>query len=248
MAQPRPLSHPPIVEALVDLRTSVPGDPELFTALANELKDEFPTKQQWRNFEAKIEIRDGRLVPPPRVGSSAFRGVRVTNAAQTLSVQFRPDGFTLNNLKVYMGGDQFIDKALMLWELLVARAKLESVSRVALRYINRLVLPLTDGDEFTRYLTSPPDLPTGAPQMVSQFLSRIVAHDEPRQATAVVIQQLKKPQAGQPLAITVDVDVFRIGDFPVDSVALREILGTFRVLKNETFFSLLTEETVRIYE
>ena len=50
-------------------------------------------------------------------------------------MQFRPDGFTLNNLKVYMGGDQFIDKALMLWELLVARAKLESVSRVALRYI-----------------------------------------------------------------------------------------------------------------
>ena len=68
MAQPRPLSHPPIVEALVDLRTSVPDDPELFTALANELKDEFPTKQQWRNFEAKIEIRDGRLVPPPAGG------------------------------------------------------------------------------------------------------------------------------------------------------------------------------------
>ena len=219
----------------------------MFAALANELKDEFPTKQQWRDFEAKIEIKNGRLVPP-RVESSASRGVRITNADQTLCVQFRPDGFTVNNLKVYMGGDQFIDKALTLWELLVARAKPESVSRVALRYINRLALPLSRGDEFTQYLTSPPDLPAGAPQMFSQFLSRIVAHDEPRQATAVVIQQLQNQPAGQPLAVTVDVDVFRTGDFSVDSAALREILSTLRILKNETFFSLLTDETVRIYE
>jgi uncharacterized protein (TIGR04255 family) len=247
MAHPRPLNHPPIVEALVDLRTSVPRDPEMFMALADELKDEFPTKQQWRDFEAKIEIKDGRLVPP-RVDPSTFGGVRVTNADQTLSVQFRPDGFTLNNLKVYMGGNQFIAKALTLWELLVARARPANVSRIALRYINRLALPLTHGDDFTRYLTSVPELPEGAPQMFSQFLSRIVAHDEPRQATAVVIQQLKKQQAEQPPAITIDIDVFRTGEFPVDSAALLEILGALRILKNETFFSLLTDETVRIYE
>ena len=31
---------------------------------------------------------------------------------QTVYAQFRPDGFTLNNRKTYMGGDQLIDKAL----------------------------------------------------------------------------------------------------------------------------------------
>ncbi len=76
MAQPRSLNRPPIVEALVNLRASVPGDPEMFNALADELKDEFPAKEQRRDFEAKIEIKDGKLVSP-RVGSSAFGGVRV---------------------------------------------------------------------------------------------------------------------------------------------------------------------------
>ena len=66
MAQPRPLSHPPIVEALVDLRTSVPGDPELFTALANELKDEFPTKQQWRNSRGEDRDQRRSARAPPR--------------------------------------------------------------------------------------------------------------------------------------------------------------------------------------
>lgn len=247
MAQPRPLDRPPIVEALVDLRTSVPDDPPMFNALADELRDEFPTSEERRAIEAKIEIRDGKIVSP-RVDSSAFGGIRLSNVDQTIYVQFRPDGFTLNNLKVYMGGDQLIDKALALWGLLVDRARPETVSRVALRYTNQLRLPLAHGDEFTRYLTSPPGLPEGAPQQVSQFLSRIVGHDEQRQAAAVVTQQFKAPQAGQPVAVTVDVDVFRTGDFPVHSSDLREILNSLRMLKNETFFALLTDETVRFYE
>ena len=246
MAKPRPLKRPPIVEALVDLQASVPGDPEMFKALADELKDEFPIKKQRRDFEAKIEIKDGKVVQQ-RVDDAAFGGIRVENVDQTIYVQFRPNGFTLNNLKVYMGGDQFIEKAMALWEMLVERAKPEIVSRVALRYTNRLELPLTQGDEFTRYLTSSPELPEGAPQQVSQFLSRIVGHDAQRQASAVVIQQLKEQQPGKSIVVTVDVDVFRTGHFPVDSTALREVLGSLRMLKNETFFSLLTDETVSLY-
>lgn len=248
MARPRSLTHPPIVEALLDLRTSILGEPEVFKALADELTEEFPTQEQRRNFEAKIEIKDGKLVSP-HVDSSAFGGMRLANADQTLYVQFRPDGFTFNNMKIYMGGDQFIDEALRLWAFLVDRTRPESVSRIALRYINRLELPLTHGDEFTKYLIAPPDLPKGAPQLVSEFISRVVGHDARREATAVVIQQLKRDDnAGSPVAITVDVDVFRTGHFPVEVAALREILDALRLLKNETFFSLLTDETVRLYE
>ena len=247
MTQPRPLNRPPIVEALVDLRASVPGDPKMFKALADALKDEFPTRQDRRDIKAKMEVKDGKLVPSD-VHSQVFGGVRIANADQTIYVQFRPDGFTLNNMKIYVGGDQLIEKSLTLWELLVERTKPEIVSRVALRYINRLELPLIEGAEFNRYLTSPPELPEGGPQLISEFLSRIVGHDEQRQATAVVIQQLKKQQAGPPITITVDVNVFQTGDFPVDSTALREVLDSLRMLKNETFFSLLTDETVSFYE
>ena len=247
MARPRSLIRPPIVEALVDLRSAVPGDSKKFDALANELKDEFPTKHERRKVEARIEIKDGKLVSP-RVGSVAFGGVRVESVDGTILVQFRPDGFTLNNVKNYVGGDQLIDRALTFWDLLVERAPPESVSRVALRYINRLNLPLEAGDQFTRYLQSPPGLPQGAPRLVSEFLSRIVGHDEQRQATAVVIQQLKRQEGKQPVAVTVDVDVFRTGTFPVESAALREILDSLRALKNETFFALLTDETVSFYE
>ncbi len=246
MAQPRALARPPIAEALVDLRAAIPGGPAVFLGLADELKDEFPTTEELQNFEAKIEARDGRLVSP-HVETSAFGGIRLATADQGICVQLRPDGFTLNNMTTYMGGDELLAKALALWKRLVERAAPEAVSRVALRYVNRLELPLKRGDAFAKYLTSPPSLPEGAPAQVSQFLSRIVGHDEKRQATTVIIQQLKPQEPEKAVMITVDVDVFRAGEFPVDSPSLREILAPLRMLKNETFFSLLTEETVSFY-
>lgn len=245
MAEVRALGNPPIVEALVDLRASVPGDPETFKALADELKDEFPTREQRQDLRSRIEVKDGKLVPP-RVDPPAFGGVRVANEDETIYVQFRPDGFTLNNLKVYMGGDRLIDKALTHWELLVERAKPEIVSRVALRYINRLEIPLRGGETLARYLTALPGLPEGAPQDVSRSLSRIVGHDERRRATAVVSQQLQQSRGNS--VVTIDIDVFRPEDSPVDSGALREILGSLRMVKNETFFSLLTDKTINLYE
>jgi len=246
VAQPRHLNRPPIVEALVDLRASVPGDPGTFIALAGKLRDEFPVNEQQNEVQGTIEIKEGKVVLP-HVSPPSFAGVRIANVDKTVYVQFRPDGFTLNNCKVYMGGDQLIDKALSLWEALVERNRPEIVSRVAMRYINRLELPLKDGDPFERYLTSAPKLPRGTPNLVSEFLTRIVGHDTQRQATAVVIQQLKQ-QGEQPVSVTVDVDVFRAESFPVDSAALREVLSSLRLVKNNTFFSLLTDETVSFYE
>ena len=247
MAQPRPLARPPIVEALVDLRASVPVAPAMFNALAAELSNEFPIKEERHDFKAKLEIKDGKVVLP-RADASAFGGVRVATKDRSIYAQFRPDGFTLNNMNAYIGGDQLIDKAMTLWELFAERTAPRVVSRAALRYTNRLELPLESGGNFTKFLTAPPRLPQGAPRLVSQFLSRIVGHDEEREATAVVIQQLKEQQSGPPIVITIDVDVFRTGDFPVNPVALRGILSSLRMLKNETFFSLLTEETVSFYE
>ena len=155
-----------MVEALVDLRASVPGDLKPFSALADELHDEFPTKEQQNQVEGTIQIKGGKL-EFPHVASPSFAGVRLANADQTVYVQFRPDGFTLNSLKVYMSGDQLIDKAHMLWEALIERTKPKIVSRVAMRYINRLELPFKGCDPFERYLTFPPKLPEGTPKLVA---------------------------------------------------------------------------------
>lgn len=233
MTQPRVLRNPPIVEAAASLQASLPGDPAAFSSLADELQAEFPVR----------EVVQSSAEPP------VFSGVRVANEDKTLYVQLRPDGLILNNVKRYIGGTHLIDKTLSLWQWLAERTRPKEVSCASLYYLNNLDLPLKDGDDLEEYFRASPNLPEGAPQIVGEFLSRISAHDRQRQARAIVIQQLKQQQkAKQPIAVKISLEVRRDGHFPIDTTTLRDILISLRALKNEVFFSLLTEKTVRYYE
>jgi uncharacterized protein (TIGR04255 family) len=245
MAQPTTLARPPITEALVDLRATVDQPPEAFERFARTLAGEFPKLQVRRGISAELRIDQGKLVPPV-AEDLGFQGVRLSRQDQSLVLQLRPDGFTLNNLTDYIGGDRLISEALRLWSLWVECAKPAIVTRVALRYLSRLELPIRDGDEFTKYLTAPPELPEGAPQGVSEFLSRVVAHDAPTDAVVTVTQRLEPPKSNV-VVLHLDVDAIKLGEFAIDAATLRPVLEMLRMVKNRTFFSLLTEETVRLY-
>ena len=250
MVKPRVLSTPPIIEALVDLRASVPGDREAFTRLSEKFRADFPsfTKAEFRQqVKGQVKYEEGKF--QSHIESPIFSGVRLESEDQSIFVHLQPDGFSLNNVKGYIGGDELISKALKYWSWVVDHATPESVSRVALNYINRLDLPLKQGDNLNEYLNSPPSLPEGSPQNVVEYVSHIVAYDPTRSATATVTQQLKQQDnPEQPIVIKVALEACRQGSFSFNETALRNALHSLRILKNETFFSLLTEKTVRLYQ
>lgn len=251
MTVPRKLTRPPIAEALIDIRAAIAQSQELLVALADEFKLEFPKRNITNTISAKLEVREGKLVPP-ELNHGAFHGVHIFNEGGTLAAQFRVDGFTFNNVGEYIGGSKLIEDGLRLWERFAERAHPAAPTRIALRYINKLELPFGEGDHFDRFLAAAPELPEPAPQGVSEFHSRIVANDIPwgleqgQPPVAVVTQQLNHDAQGRTIVI-LDIDVFRLGEFGVSAGALREEFETLRELKNRTFFSLLTEEAVRLY-
>jgi uncharacterized protein (TIGR04255 family) len=246
MATPRELTSPPISEALVDLRAAVSAPTESFEALSHELKTEYPKTVIRRGVRAELKVEHGKLIPPT-AEDLGFQGIWLHNAAGTAIVQLRPDGFTFNNLKSYMGGDSLISAALQLWSRFDAQMQPPGVTRVALRYINQLRLPFKDGDDFSRFLTAVPTTPEGAPQRVSEFLSRVVAHDHGEdEPTVITTQQLAREEPNKPV-IVIDVDTFIQGEFSADARDLRPVLDRLRALKNRTFFSLLTDEAVNLF-
>jgi uncharacterized protein (TIGR04255 family) len=245
MATPRVLARPPITEALVDLRAVVSQPQEAFDAFAEELRPEFPRSDIRRGIKAELKVEHGKLMPPI-AKDLGFQGIVAVNPDGTIIVQFRPDGFTFNNLRSYIGGDRLISEALRVWSRFADRMHVLTVTRIALRYINRLELPFHEGDDFGRYLTAAPGLPAGAPQKVSEFLARVVAHDESTTATVISTQRFKTPASGLP-SVLIDVDAFQFGEFSTNPQDLRTILEPLRILKNQTFFSLLTDEAVKLF-
>ena len=246
MATPRVLASPPIVEALVDIRAAVTASPDVFEALSRELRTYYPKSQSRRGIKAELRVEQGKLIPPV-AEDLGFQGVLLNNEDETVAVQFRPDGFTFNNLKSYMGGDTLLTEALRLWSKFARHMQPTAASRVALRYINQLRLPFHVGDEFSKYLTAAPQTPDGAPQTVSEFLSRVVAHDEEAAATVITTQQLTTPAPMVPTLVVIDVDAFCQGEFSPDHLELRPLLDRLRILKNRTFFAHLTDEAVELF-
>jgi uncharacterized protein (TIGR04255 family) len=250
MAEPRELAHPPITEALIDIR--IGADTAItaaqLTPLRDELRELFPKAKEQRQMKGEFRVEAGKLLPPTSL-DLGVQGLRLEAEDGHRIVQFRRDGFTFNNIGLgyYLGGEALIGEALSLWSRYAQVIRPTSVVRVAMRYLNRLDLPFRDGDQFTRFLVAPPELPTGAPQLVSSFLSRIVAHDGTG-AQAIVTQKLNV-RPDPPGAVILDLDIFyplSEGIEPTEN-AIRPYLEKLRILKNQTFFSLLTEEAVKLY-
>jgi len=246
MATPRDLRSPPIVEALVDVRAAVSASPETFEAVAGELQSAYPTREVRRGVKAEFRVEQGKLIPPT-AEDLGFQGVTLRSESGQRLVQFRPDGFTFNNLKSYLGGDGLLAEAMRLWSVFSDRLHPAAVTRIALRYINQLKLPYRQGDDFAKYLTAAPSTPDGGPQSVSQFLSRVVAYDSEASATIVTTQQFTTPDPGGFPLLVIDLDAFCVGEFSTDPQALRQTLDVLRALKNRTFFSLLQDAAVELF-
>src|SRR5215831_12418049 len=104
---PRILGRPPISEALVDIQAAVTAAPEVFESLGKELEAEYPRKESKRLLKAEVRMELGKVLPPI-AQDLGFHGVWLYNSDETAIVQFRPNGFTFNNLKKYMGGDRLL--------------------------------------------------------------------------------------------------------------------------------------------
>lgn len=238
------LQRPPVVEALVDIKAKTDLSEDGIRKLAEELKSEFPNLKVMRNFQTNLEIKDGKFVPPTMAPIN-FGGVHVGSEDETRIAQFRPDGFTFNNLRRYVGGDELLSIALRLWNHFEAVAKPSAATRIAMRYINRLELPLTEGVDLDDYLTTAPQVPDHLPS-VAQFLTQTVAHN-PNQPGAAVLTQRLALEESKPIVV-IDIDVILEGDSVGKFSTIADALAYLRSLANRTFFSLITEETAKLYD
>jgi uncharacterized protein (TIGR04255 family) len=247
MAAPRPLRIPPIREALLDIRVASDPPPSIATlqALHSQVRDRYPTVDERRGFKAEIRIESGRLAPPS-TEDLGFAGLWCKSADGLQIAQFRPDGFTLNRLAPYASADALIREGLELWEMYRNATQPVSVTRVALRYINTLKLPIGAGDDFADFLTAAVITPPATPQSVSSFLTRAVVHEG--EDVCIVTQTFESVGPGEDSPVTLDIDAFRVDDLPRQAPELLGIFARLRQLKNQIFFGYLTDRTVELYQ
>ncbi len=175
--------------------------------------------------------------------------------AETEIAQFRIDGFTFSKVKPYTTWNEVFGEAFKLWQVYLNVAKPAQLSRIAVRYINRMQVP--DNQKISDFLKAPPVIPSPESSTVLDyatrvhmldFLTRIRIADRARGAEAIVVQAIESQIDSNAMSLYLDIDAYNLGAFEPDTPQLPELFQRLRELKNEVFYASITDMAVEMYQ
>lgn len=233
-------SKAPITEAIIDVRASLAAGITLsdIERLGQAGLPDYPNRQT--RFLTEALMRGGAEVEA-KVKQTQV-GFVYTSSAEPYVVQFRLDGFTLSRLAPYVDWVTFRSEAERLWGLYSTALRPQVVTRVAVRYINRLDVAAPQF-ELGDYLGAFPQLPDGIGSPMSGFVMHVEIPQPDADATLLLNIATAKPPSPETTSILLDIDVFRETELRDDDGRIWEILDRLRVRKNEVFESCITEKT-----
>ncbi|MBL8084291.1 MAG: TIGR04255 family protein [Candidatus Obscuribacter sp.] len=232
--------NPPITEAVIEIRVA-PSEGMSLSCLEQiqSLVPGYPT----RKVIKQVEIAgDG-------VSASTNQteiGYAFASEEGKQSFMAGPLSFSFSRLSPYQGWRNFAEEASQIWECYRGLAKPASVTRIGLRFINRLDLPWPFED-FKEFLRTSPEVSPDMPQALSNFLMVLEIEHPDIKARMRLSQGNLPPVAENIVSILLDIDLFRVDSPPFDSGEIWEYLELMRDRKNEMFEACITDKTRELF-
>lgn len=253
MAESPPYSNPPVSEALIDIRVDpLPAERlSVIKSLHEKVIGEYPTQKPQQRWEGLWEIGEDTISTSQK--AFGVTGYSFESHDKKRIVQYRLDGFTCNFLKpdpseAWVGWAHLRNEARRTWDLYANALGVQAVTKVSVRYINRIVIP---GPivELTDYFTAPPNVPKNLEyQNLSQFLSRVTVTIPDLHASATITQAPVPDSRLYGVVILLDIDIIKNERMPSSSEALWQTLDRFREIKNSIFEANLTPRAKELFK
>jgi len=236
----------PISEAILDIavKFAAPVDLARLEAFQDAIRERYPVKRNRVLWQGQIRLEEERFAQEVQRGAQGFM-FRSSDDRQV--VQVRQDGFTFNWLKTYDRWEALRDEARPHWERYKETFGPEAITRLGLRYINRIEIPLPISD-FREYIKTAPDIAPGLPQGLNALFMRLEIADMKRGLMAIVTETFQPPvDDGKRLPFIFDIDIVCGATFEPSSPAIWEKLEQMREYKNEIFFASMTEQAKAMF-
>jgi uncharacterized protein (TIGR04255 family) len=238
----------PITEAILDIKAELPeGTPiEALGEFQKHVKNRFPDRSEKRSLQTQFRFSPGKDESTPVSSEDKIEGYNFISHPDKKVVQIKLDGFTFNKLHPYEDWEKFSSEGRELWELYEAIVKPISVSRIALRYINQIEIPLPFNN-LNEYICTMPHIASGIPHALSSFFMRLEIPNKEIGAMAILTEFIQKPSESQKLPLILDIDVFRADSQADIRPDMWEVFTSLRDFKNEIFSSSITDKTRELF-
>jgi uncharacterized protein (TIGR04255 family) len=235
----------PITEALIDIRVELPEGTTVASLAAVQvgLETAYPTKKN-RNVTT-VQGKFGDQVVAT-AAATKHDGYLFMSCDQTQVFQARLDGFTMSRLYPYESWEPFRDEARRLWDVYRSVAKPTKVTRLAVRYINRLDLPFPVAD-LKVYLRTVPEVSSELPQNLAGYFMQLQIPQEDIRSSLLINQAIIEPARPGVASVVLDNDIFRSEDLPTDEEGIWDFFEVLRIRKNDVFETSLTDRARELF-
>jgi uncharacterized protein (TIGR04255 family) len=193
------LANPPIVEAVLDIESDLPPGlqiSDLQEPARAVLRDRYPKFRTRFLQEHRIETKPGE---PPEVSvrQAGVQALQFLQEDEKQLVQVRAQGFSFNRLAPYTSLGDYLPEIERTWHLYQELAKPVQVRLVRLRYINRILLPMTAGRvTLEEYFSVAPRLPLEDELELVGFLNQHTAIERSTGNEVNIVLTPQRPEEG----------------------------------------------------
>ena len=237
-SEDKPYKKAPIAEALISIY--VDGGSELdadtLVNLNSRFTDEYSVTEE---LQSKKTIRED-LSRDFATGCKFF-----TDDGQK-SYFVHPNSFSFSQLFPYKNWDAFSSEARRLWLNYRTVRQPEEISKISVRYLNRIEVPHTEFElnDYFRYSLS---LPSAFPQDYHNFFLQVSLDlDAINGVASITLTPIGERDGVTPIIL--DIELTSYEDIPLEEDKLWEFFGVLREEKNKIFEAVITDKTRSLFK
>lgn len=249
LTEPVHYRRAPIIEATISLGTVPPTNltAESLIEIHDSVKERYPNVVEEYFYAGEVSV-PAIGEPPEHEDTHGHIGYSFSDLNQQRTLRVTVDGFDFSIGQPYDRWQPFRDEALELWEIFKGVSGAMEISRVALRYINRIDIPNTGlarmEDYFKVYLEIPEGWPGGT-SLTNFFVQFRVPQPDLDCDLVVNHAPVPSPESNM-VSVMLDFELFK--EFYAPPLQISEdaeawqLLEKLRKRKNDVFNASITEE------
>lgn len=241
--------HPPITEAVIGINLADRLSDGDLSSIREKLSANYPVQQPVENLSVRFHIdadKDNKKTANTQVDSETTYRLVTPNMSE-LVVLF-PQAIVVSQTAPYPGWDYFYNRFIRDWKMVRRVLGFKLISRIGVRYINRIDIPSEDGFvNHERYLNLYPRV-TDEYGPLNAYAMQVEIFMEDLQCKLMLNSAVVPSPLLHTASFLIDQDISREGQVPQKDEEIFALVNQIRVRKNHVFESCVTDAARSLFK